>query len=171
MVVTRTSTALWQIAGHSLFDGKRETYDAPAFTGIGFYARPPADGNPEAAVLFVGGAGNPIIAALRDEKTRAAVFAVAGELAPGDAAVFSPAAVVLVKADGTVEIRAPGGAAVALATKADVQAVRDELNQHTHGPGSYIVTLPGPSVVPVTGTSAPGPAVTAPAGTTVLKAQ
>lgn len=159
MAITLTSRPLWQLVGHLLLDGTtRETRDAEPFTGVGFYSRPPADGNPEAVVVFAGAGGKPLIVATRDEKTRAAVFAAAGELGPGDAALFSPAAIVIAKADGTVEIRTPGGAAVALATLADVQALRDWAAGMAYG-GSG-------SVVPVGGAAPPNPT-----GTTVLKAE
>lgn len=165
--ITLTTRALWQVAGHLLPDNETiETHNAPPFTGVGLYARPAADGNPEAIVVFVGGPSNPVIVATRDEKTRAAVFAAAGELAPGEAAIYSPAAIIVAKADGTVEIRTPGGVAVSLATKADVQTIRDQLTAHTHGPGTFAA---GASAV--VGVSGGGPAVTAPVGTTVLRAQ
>lgn len=71
--------------------------------------------------------------------------------------------IVIAVPDGTqVEIRTQSGTAQALATKADVQAVRDALDGHAH---TYI---PGPSG---TATTTLNPSVPSPTGTTVLKGQ
>ncbi len=107
MAITLTSSAIWQVAGHVLLDGKRETRKAENFGGIGIYARPPTGGSPEAIVVFPGGAANAIIVGARDEKTRREVFKAAGDLAAGETAMFTPNAIVVLKADGTVEIRSP----------------------------------------------------------------
>lgn len=116
-----TSRALWQIIGHTLLDGTVETENAEVFTGIGFYARPPSSGgNPEAIVVYPGGAGNPVIVAARDEKTRQAV----AQLEADETAVFTSKAMIAIKADGTVEIRTVDGTAAALATKNDLAVLR-----------------------------------------------
>lgn len=111
MAVTLTNSAIWQVAGHVLLDKTRETRKAEVFGGIGIYARPPATGGtPEAIVVFPGGPEQAIIAATRDEATRRAVFKLAGEIADGETAIYSvaTAAVIILKANGTVEIRAAG---------------------------------------------------------------
>lgn len=146
MVVSVTARALWQVVGHKLFDGTTETRDAEVFSGIGFYSRPPSSGKPEAIVVFPGGAGNPIVAATRDEKTRQAI---AGELAEGETAVYNASAIVFLRANGTIEIRSAGGTAQALATKADLDALIAAFNAHVH------VYIPGtlatvPTAVPTT---------------------
>lgn len=142
-VVTLTRTSLWQILGHRLLDDTDETHDAPVFGGIGYHARPPADGSPEAIVVFPGGASNPLIAALRDEKTRAAVFKIVGEMQADESAVFNSSAIVFIKAGGTVEIRSLAGAAVSLAKQSDLQALRDHVNTLlTGGTGSAVVPAP-----------------------------
>jgi phage gp45-like len=163
MVVTVTSRALWQVTGYEI-DGTTETQQAEPFSGIGFYARPAASGKPEAIVVSAAGAKSPAIVATRDEKTRAAV---AGGLAADEAIVFSSAAVVHVRANGTVEIRTPGGSAVPLATLADVQALREAFNSHVH-----VLTIAAAPGSGGTGTAAPtATPAPAPAGTTVLKGQ
>jgi phage gp45-like len=155
---------LWQVIGHLLLDGKTEARDAEHFSGLGFYARPKAGSNPEAVVIFLGeGASSPTVVACRDEDVRRAVV---GDLSEDETAMFNSSTVIICRSSGIVEIKAPGGVAEALATKADVQAVRDALHSHSHlylaGPGSP-VGVPSPT----TG----NPSVPAPAGTTILKGQ
>lgn len=106
MIVTLTSRALWQIAGHRLLDNTTETRDAEVFSGIGFYSRPPTSGSPEAIVLFPGSLGGgpaagPVIVGLRDEKTRQAI---AGSIAVDETMMFNGASVVHIKATGIVAI-------------------------------------------------------------------
>jgi phage gp45-like len=163
MAVTVTSRARWQVTGYTI-DGDTETQQAEPFTGIGFYARPPASGKPEAIVVSAAGAKSPAIVAVRDEKTRAAV---AGNVGADEAMMFGSTALVHVTAGGTVEARAPGGTAVALATLADVQALREAFNNHVH-----ILTIAAAAGAGGTGTAAPtATPAPAPAGTTVLKGQ
>jgi hypothetical protein len=101
-----TTQVLWQLLGFRMPDGSTETRTAEPFTGIGFYARPPADGQPEAIAVMVGDAKAPMIVGLRDEATRAKVAAA---IAAGETMAFNAVAVVYLKADGTVEIRTPTG--------------------------------------------------------------
>jgi phage gp45-like len=157
--VTLTSSTLWQVLGQRGGAGGDETWNIEPFTGIGIYARPPSSGNPEAIVVAIGGAKTTAIVATRDEATRKLG---AGDLAEGETCVFNDKARIIVKADGTVEIRLHGGVAIPLATLADVQAIRAALDGHSH---TYV---PG-SGTPTTTTA--NPAVPAPVGTTVLKAQ
>lgn len=126
MAIGVTSRALWQVIGHRLIDSADiETRDAAPFSGIGFYARPPSSGKPEAVVVYTGGDGaSPTIVAVRDEKTRAAV---AGQIAAGETMVFNAAAVVYLRADGTIEIRSASGTALALPTLADVVAIKSAI--------------------------------------------
>jgi phage gp45-like len=175
MAIKVTSTALWQVIGHRLLDGSRETRDAEVFYGVGFWARPTSSEKAEAFVTFTaGGSGSPLIVATRNEDARRAVAAAltGGTIAEGETLIFgSPGTpIVYLKANGTVEIRLPGGAAVALATKADVDAVATFLKKqfdtalgHTHA------ALGSPPVVG-TGTVGTGFSVPAAAGTSVLKA-
>lgn len=149
VAITLTRRVLWQILGHKLLDEKPETRDAEPFTGVGFYSRPSASGKPEAVVVFAGGAGNPLIVATRDEKTRAALFKVAGELAENETAIFNSQSLIVIKADGTVEIRSAAGVAKKLVTF-------DEFMNHTHltaGTGAPVAPtalVPSP---PLVGTS------------------
>lgn len=107
MAITLTAKALWQLAGF-VIDGKTEVVKAEPFTGIGIAARPPASGKPEAIVIMVGDANNPMVIAVRDEKTRAAI---AGALAADETMLFNSKAFVHVKASGKVEVGTKLGAA------------------------------------------------------------
>ena len=172
MPISLTQGVLWQITGHQMLDGTDETHDAPVFSGIGFASRPPDNGSPEAIVAFVGGPSNPVIIATRDEATRATAFAASGELQAGETAIFNAGAIVLIKADGTIEIRSVGGAAVALATKADVDKIGTAIA------GATVIANDGGASLQATilaglGTSLHGAAGTTPwpVGTTKLKAE
>lgn len=154
MVVTLTTRSIWQLAGFLLGEGRREAVAAEVFGGIGFFARPPASGKPEAIVLMVGDdARQPVVVAVRDEKTRQAIAAA---LLENETAMFNDAALVHIKAGGTIEARSKLGVAVSLATKADVAALVAWVNAHVH-PGSG-----APPTPPLAG---------GPAGTTVLKGE
>lgn len=147
-----TKVSGWKVLGH-LLDGGRESFTAEIFSGVGFYSRPPKGAKADAIVINEGGADDPVIVATRDEKTRQAS---AGSLAEDETAVFNSKVILHLKADGTLEARTVSGAAVALATKADVQAVRDALHNHSHTyiPGSNAATQTtgNPSVPAPTGT-------------------
>jgi phage gp45-like len=115
--VLGTGGGRWQVGG---YEGEREA-DVPVFGGIGFHSRPADGGNAEAILLKVGAAGgHSVIVATRDEGTRL-------ELEADETAIFTSTSKVLVKADGTIEIGTIDGTAVALATKADVEAVVDAI--------------------------------------------
>lgn len=117
-----TSRVLWQLVGYKI-DALVETPTAEPFTGIGFYSRPPRDGKPEAIVVFAGGAVSPAIVGLRDERTRARM---AGDLAEGDAAVYSGTAVIVVRQAGTIEMRT-SAPAVESTIKADTYRAAEDL--------------------------------------------
>lgn len=163
MAVTLTSGAFWRVVGHKLIDGKPETRDAEVFSGIGFYSRPKAGHQVDALVVFPGGAANPIIIATRDEDARKAV---AAGIAQDETIAFNSSTIVLVKANGTVEIRTAGGTATKLPTLADHNNLRDAFNAHVH----LSAAPSNPTGIPVAGPTPLIPVVT-PSGTTVLKAQ
>lgn len=156
--ITLTDTARWQLLGQRGGAGGDELLsDVEAFTGIGFYSRPPSSGGkPEAIAVAVGGTRTTVIVAARDEATRQAI---AGSIAAGETAMFNPQVILLCKANGTVEIRAGGGAAAPLATLADVQALTNFVQQMTLPMSGATAGPPAPGSVPT------------PAGTTVLNAE
>jgi hypothetical protein len=157
MAVGATAKILWQLTGVRGLDGKSPPIDVEVFSGLGIYARPAADGQPEAIVVNVGGAKLPVIVATRDAKSlQAMISALGGPPAAGELLLFPPAggAVIYCKADGTVEVRSPAGSAERLATYDSVKALRDHV-------ASLLVGGTGSAVVPC-------PSV---AGTNVLKGE
>lgn len=156
LAIVATSRVLWQLSGVRNLDGTTEALGVEVFPGIGFYARPPASSKPEAVVVNVGGANAPAIVATRDEQTRKAV----ADIAEDEAAVFNSTGGVFVKADGTIEARSAGGTAVALATKADLDALKVYLDAHAHT-----------GVTTGVGTSGPPSPSPAPTGTTKLRGE
>jgi hypothetical protein len=159
MAVGATAKILWQLTGVRGLDGKSPPIEVEVFSGLGIYARPATNGQPEAIVVNVGGAKLPVIVATRDAKSlQAMIGELDGKPAAGELVLFPPAggAVIYCKADGTVEIRTPGGTASRLATLDDLQRERAWLIAHTH---------PGLGSPP----SAPLPP--APVGTIVLKGE
>jgi phage gp45-like len=149
LIVTLADGARWQLLGRSVSDDK-ETINAEVFGNIGFHSRPrTSGGSPEAIMVSLGGNGSPVVVATRDEQTRATV---AGTIAADETAVFNSTAIIVVKANGTVEIRSANGSAVPLATKADIDALRTWASNHTHlyapGPGTAVATATGLPVPP-----------------------
>lgn len=162
MSVRLTEGPIWQLEGHKLFDNRiKETVDAPAFGTLGFYSRPKPGANVGAIVVYPGGSSNPVIVATNDEELRATV----ANLNQGETAMCNRATIILCKPDGTVEIRTPGGSASALATKADIDALKSWAAGHTHVVAG--ITAGAASVTSAT----PLPVAPSAAGTTVLKAQ
>lgn len=153
-VITKASGAVWKLLGLIDGDGNKEREDAPIFPGIGIWARPPSSGAPEAIVNMVGAAtGNPAIVAMRDEKTRAALDAALGGLKEDETAVFNSSAVVVLKVDGTIEIRSWNGTAQRLVTESDFNAFRSWVLTHAHlGVTTGAGTSGAPSTVAPSGT-------------------
>lgn len=127
-----TGSSFWQLLGHLLLDNTtQETADAEVFSGVGFYARPPADANAEAIVAFPGGPSNPVVVASRDEATR---NKVAGAALQDETYVFNSKVAIRFTASGLIQayLVVGGAAPVALALKSDVDAVVSAFNAHTH---------------------------------------
>lgn len=152
MAVKLTTKPSWQLLGH-LLDGVRETPLAEVFSGIGFYARPRASDRAEAAVIHVGGASQPIIVATRNEDVRRQI----ANISEDETAVFNSQAILVIKANGTVEIRAANGVAVPLVTRAEFLG-HGHLFAGTGAPSAPVAVTP------------PGSSITFP-GTSVLKGQ
>ncbi len=146
MRIRQTSGPAWQVTGHQIM-GNLETVDAEPFTGVGFYARPRASSKAEAVLLTIGDAKHSVIIATRDEDLRKLWKA---ELDAGAdvTAIFNSATIVLIKPDGTVEIRSRGGVARALAFKDELEAVDAKYANHLHatnGSGPVSTVLPNPA--------------------------
>ncbi|HEX6022561.1 MAG TPA: hypothetical protein VFZ00_11240 [Solirubrobacter sp.] len=146
-----TTASFWQLVGHLLLDNTtRETADAEVFSGVGFYARPPAGANAEAIVAFPGGPSNPVVVASRDEATRKAV---AGAALQDETFVFNSKVAIRCTASGLVQIYLLGGPTpVQLALKSDVDAVISAYNAHKH---TGVSTGVGISGAPQPGDHAP----------------
>lgn len=158
LTVSVTTSPIWKLLGVQGLDGANEVIHAEAFGQLGMYARPrTSGGSPEAIVVHVGDARVPVMVACRDEKTLAAVREALGGIDAGEAVIYTPngEAVIHMTSGGGVEVKSPGGTAVALATLADVEAIVTAYNGHSHAdPVSGYVGAP----------------VTAPAGTPRLSA-
>jgi hypothetical protein len=101
MAIKATAGVLWKLEGFRLPDGSTESPEVEVFGGVGFYARPPSSGKPEAIVLLVGDdATAPVVVAIRDEKTRAAIV---GSLGEGETAMYTSDTVVHLK-NGAVHL-------------------------------------------------------------------
>lgn len=155
-------TGIWQLRG---FRELKEVVKLEVFQGIGIWARPPkSDPRPhvEAIAVSVGDSDNQVVVATRDEKTRKALV-LALDVVEDETLLHNTQAVVAIRADGTIQARSYGGAAVPLATKADLQALRDWIND------TMVIVTPGGSSTP--GVFGGGSHPPAPAGTTVLKGE
>jgi hypothetical protein len=181
MIVTRTTSALWQVQGHdlSMIGGEDiETRDAELFGGVGFASRPNTSDDVEAIVAFpAGGSGGPMILAARQEARRQIVAAdlEAEETQIHNSSSSTPA-IVRVKADGTVEARSFAGVALPLATKADLDALADYVSEQFASTGTgHTHTLASGGTVTLTTVeaAAPGvaPGIPEAAGTSVLKGE
>lgn len=156
-----------EAAGREALDGTSEDDEIEIFGQAGIVARPEANAAVESLVLLVGASGDHAAVAAQIDSTRATVIDATG-LEPDETIVYTSQSVVHIKADGTVEVRSIGGTAVALATKADVDAIKSWLDLHIHN------TPTGFSSIPVDGTPLPGgtpDTAPAPTGTTILKAE
>lgn len=158
MAITLTQELRWQLLGQRGGTGGDEVVEVEPFTGVGFFSRPPESGSrPEAIMLQVGSAKHPVIVATRDEDVRRQI----ANLQADETAIFTSKATVVIKADGSVEIRSAAGAASALATKADIDALKSWIASHTHAGVTAGGAVSGPpSTVPPSA-----------AGTVVLKAE
>ncbi len=120
--------------------------DCQRFQEFGFTSVP-LEGA-EAVVVFPNGdQGNPFVIGVEDRRYRPTDWTA------GEAGTFNAfSAMMRHKADGTTEITG-GGAALALATKADIDALASHVDTHTHAdPVTGFTTTPadigGPQVSP-----------------------
>jgi hypothetical protein len=168
MVVTLTSKPFWQVVGVLLLDGvTKETVQAEAWPGVGYYSRPPTDGNPEAIVGHTGGAENPAIMATRDEKTRKRMAAIQAN----ETAIFNGTVRLLIDKDGHILAQIPGGATKRLAFVDELNALRAFVaSQFATGAGHIHATPSGPTttITIAAGSTLPSTAYT---GSDVLRSQ
>lgn len=126
-----TSASFWQLLGHLLLDNTtQETADAEVFSGVGFYARPPAGANAEAIVAFPGGPSNPVVVASRDEATRKKVAGACGQ---DEAFMFTSKVAIHMTASGEIQAYIVGGPVpIRVALVSDVDALWAKYNTHKH---------------------------------------
>lgn len=157
MAVTFSDKVKWQLLGNRGGSGGDEVASFDVFSGIGFFSRPPRSGKPEAIVASYGSTRTSAIIATRDEATRQVG---AGDLQEGETCVYNDKARIIVKADGSVEIRLHGGVALSLALKSDYDGLADWIHS------TMVIATPS-------GNSSPGTVNVPPeaTGTTVLLAQ
>lgn len=129
MVVTRSNSDILQVTGHTLLDGDVETWEAESFQGIGYAARPAEDEEVEAIVGLVGGPGNPIVIATRNQATR---VSMAADLAAGETQLHNAVVLIRILAGGKVEIRTKNGTPKKLAFQEDLDALEGRLSGHGH---------------------------------------
>jgi hypothetical protein len=125
MRVELTTSSVWQVLGATLLNGAREVQEAEAFTGIGFYARPPASSRTEAMLVFPGGASVPVVIAARDEDVRRKV---AADLKPNETQMHNSLSVLRIRDTGEIEGRSVAGVAESLTKHSDMQALADVLD-------------------------------------------
>lgn len=159
--VSASSGVAWILLGYDDGDSVEE-FEAEVFTGAGFASRPSSKG--EAIAVRVGAAaGHTVVVATRDPAWATAL----GELGEGETALFNGTSVVRVLASGEVHASTIGGTAVPLATKADLDALREWL-----AATAFLVTTAG-SATNQTGTATVDPADLPPsaAGTQKLRGE
>lgn len=101
MLIVSTDAVLWTLHGHR-DERSVESFQAEVYAGVGFAARPPKSGNPEAIVVTVEASANhPVIVATRDRTTEGAVVEQAG-LEPGETLVFNGGCILKLTKDGDV---------------------------------------------------------------------
>lgn len=113
MLLGVTSRVFWQLVGYKSHETKQPTTDAENFSGIGFYARPRSSDRAEAILASVADARHSVIVATRNEDVRK----VMADLDEDETAIFTSSAIVIINADGTVEVRSQLGVAQSLANE------------------------------------------------------
>lgn len=172
-VVVKLTTAanFWQLLGFVGAYGEEEVIGGGAdggvepFQGVGFTSRPKAGAQAEAVAVAIGGEpGNTVVIASRDKANEPA-------LEEDETATWNSLTLVIHKKNGTIELRTRSGAAVALATKADVDAIASFLRTHFDTAAGHTHSAAGAGP-PVAGTgSGTGFSVPTAAGTQKVKAE
>jgi hypothetical protein len=164
----------WVFAGREAADGDVESDSMHVCQGVGQVAVPAAPGDVSAIVVFVGGDGDyPYAVALRDLRAQQAANDAGINT---DAWLAFTSSLFLIMKDGVIEARSRSGTAVALATKADHDALRDWVRNQFSAAGGHTHVVVGAGTTTIATVAAPGtsPAPSVPptaTGTTVLKAE
>lgn len=159
--IADASALEWVLEGLVDDDGNREDISAQVYSNVGFLSRPRTGVETEAVVLNVGGDSNsPLQVGSRDPALNDSYVEAEG-LEADQTVLLNSSAHVKVTGN-SVEVKSHGGAAVELATKADVERLRSELSSHTHTISSG--SSAGTTTIPIQ-------SFTAPDGTSVLKGE
>jgi hypothetical protein len=165
LTVMRSDDVKWQVRGVRGGSGGDEVFDAEPFTGIGWYARAPADGTPESVMLSLGGTKHPALIAQRDEETRRKS---ASDLDEGEGAGFNAVVRIVFRKDGTIELGLVSGGVLQKALLAE--SFRSALTTLLGALSTYVTALTAfantcvtapPSVPATTLTTAAGAFATA----------
>jgi len=126
--VTATESPDWQLdGGFEGAEGDRDLFEAPMYGVAGVYARPV--GETDAILVNVGGqSGHPAVISVRDTATREAIDDALGGVAAGETVVYNAASVVVIRTDGTIEIRSKDGTALPLPTLKSLEALEQAFN-------------------------------------------
>ncbi len=152
VAIKLTSGSIWQVMGHRLLSGDKETRDAEAFSNVGFFSRPPAGANAEAVEVHPGGfASGPLIIATRDEDTRKKVAVIDQD----ETIIYNSAVIAVCKKTGQMWICAPGAAPVGVALASELNSLRAFVVQqfagagHLHAVSGGTTTATTPVIAPV----------------------
>ncbi len=155
---TKSRRVNWSLEGHQDSDGNTELEDAEVFQEVGFFSRPKTSDRAEVIAVKVGMRSNhPVIVATRSQDGVARL----GKTTDDETIVFTSGLMVrLTQADGKIYIGSIGGTLQALATKDDIDALKDWAAGHTHTSGGSGSPTSAPLTTPPSAT-----------GTTKLKAE
>jgi hypothetical protein len=156
LAITLTDGVLWQLLGQRGGQGGDEVIHLEVFPNIGFYSRPPKTGKPEAiAVAIAAAAKGRVVVGTRDLKTLKEIEAElpGGKLDENETVIYCGAVFIHLRANGTVEIRTPGGGSVnPVSLLKDIVALRNWAATHTH---SGVTTGMGASGAPISAPPTP----------------
>lgn len=158
LAVAAHDASEWILAGYEDADGNAEEERAEPFGVAGVYSRLAT----QAIVAQVGGAGGHAVIIATSNRD---LLALLGAIADGEVGMCNNQVALRLRPDGTIEAASHGGAGVALATKADVDALAAAYADHEHPVGGITA---GSAAVTSGPPADPPPAA---AGTTVLRGE
>jgi phage gp45-like len=129
---TATGGALWSALG---FDDDEPFDDTPVFQGTGIYSRPGSDDDAEGVLIHIGAdPDHGVVVNVRNEDARRRYVEEFGDLNAGEIALFNSNATarIVITSNGLVRIESGNGAGVSLATKADIDDLREWCGAHYH---------------------------------------
>lgn len=158
MAIIAHDGAEWVLEGYEDHDGNVEREVAEPFGVAGVYSRPGSIAA-QAIVAQVGAKGGHAV--IIATASRELLALLTGGVAAGETGLLNEQVALRLRPDGTIEAASHGGAGVALATKADLDAVIEAYNLHIHGGGTLAGAL----------TDVPETLLAAADGTSVLRGE